>query len=34
MQLPIVTYPDKRLKQLSRPVELFDEALHAFLDDM
>ncbi|MBD3800512.1 MAG: peptide deformylase [Campylobacterales bacterium] len=34
MQLPIVTYPDKRLKQPSRPVELFDEALHAFLDDM
>ncbi|WP_345988852.1 peptide deformylase [Sulfurimonas sp. HSL1-2] len=34
MQLPIVTYPDKRLKQVSKPVELFDEALHTFLDDM
>ena len=34
MKLPIVTYPDKRLKQLSKPVETFDEALHTFLDDM
>lgn len=34
MKLPIVTYPDKRLKQLSKPVESFDETLHAFLDDM
>lgn len=34
MKLPIVTYPDKRLKQLSKPVEVFDEALHTFLDDM
>jgi len=34
MVLPIVTYPDKRLKQLSEPVGAFDAALHAFLDDM
>ncbi len=34
MTLPIVTYPDKRLKQVSAPVETFDDALHAFLDDM
>jgi len=34
MQLPIVTYPDKRLKQLSKRVEVFDETLHALLDDM
>jgi peptide deformylase len=34
MKLPIVTYPDKRLKAVSEPVTVFDEALHAFLDDM
>lgn len=34
MKLPIVTYPDKRLKERSESVEVFDEALHAFLDDM
>jgi len=34
MKLPIVTYPDKRLKQLSEPVTAFDAELHAFLDDM
>ncbi len=34
MILPIVTYPDKRLKKPSVPVESFDETLHAFLDDM
>lgn len=34
MQLPIVTYPDKRLKQRSKSVEQFDGELHAFLDDM
>ena len=34
MKLPIVTYPDKRLKQISEPVDVFDEALHTFLDDM
>jgi len=30
----IVVYPDKRLKQVSKPVESFDEALHTLLDDM
>ncbi|MEJ2468675.1 MAG: peptide deformylase [Campylobacterales bacterium] len=34
MKLPIVTYPDKRLKQISEPVTVFDGALQAFLDDM
>ena len=30
----IVVYPDKRLKEVSSPVEKFDEALHGLLDDM
>lgn len=30
----IVIYPDKRLKQVSQPVEKFDTALHTLLDDM
>ncbi|WP_281951873.1 peptide deformylase [Nitrosophilus kaiyonis] len=30
----IVVYPDKRLKQISKPVEKFDEELHKLLDDM
>ena len=30
----IVVYPDKRLKEVSRPVEEFDEELHKLLDDM
>ena len=30
----IVVYPDKRLKQVSKPVEVFDETLHTLLDDM
>ncbi len=30
----IVVYPDKRLKQVSKPVESFDEELHTLLDDM
>ena len=30
----IVIYPDKRLKEISRPVESFDEELHTLLDDM
>ncbi|MCF6206496.1 MAG: peptide deformylase [Sulfurovum sp.] len=30
----IVVYPDKRLKQVSREVETFDETLHTLLDDM
>jgi peptide deformylase len=34
MILNIVTYPDKQLKALSAEVTAFDEALHAFLDDM
>lgn len=34
MKLPIVTYPDKRLKQVSKPVDAFDDTLHVFLDDM
>jgi peptide deformylase len=34
MILPIVTYPDKRLKTISKPVSKFDAALHALLDDM
>ncbi len=34
MKLPIVVYPDKRLKTVSEPVTEFDADLHAFLDDM
>jgi peptide deformylase len=34
MTLPIVTYPDKRLKERSKPVDTFDAELHRFLDDM
>jgi len=34
MILPIVTYPDKRLKLISKPVTEFNEELHTFLDDM
>jgi len=34
VKLPIVTYPDKRLKQVSKTVERFDAELHRFLDDM
>ena len=30
----IVIYPDKRLKEISKPVEHFDESLHMLLDDM
>jgi peptide deformylase len=30
----IIVYPDKRLKEISKPVERFDEELHALLDDM
>ncbi len=30
----IIIYPDKRLKQLSKPVEKFDQELHTLLDDM
>ncbi len=34
MKLPIVVYPDKRLKEISKEVTVFDTALHTFLDDM
>jgi len=34
MILPIVTYPDKRLKLVSKEVTVFDKELHTFLDDM
>ncbi|MGB5966138.1 MAG: peptide deformylase [Sulfurimonadaceae bacterium] len=34
MILPIVTYPDKRLKLVSKPVSEFSADLHTFLDDM
>ena len=30
----VVVYPDKRLKEVSKPVEKFDEELHRLLDDM
>jgi len=32
--LPIITYPDKRLKLRSKEVTVFDNKLHSFLDDM
>ena len=32
--LDIVTYPNKILKEISRPVERFDGELHKLLDDM
>lgn len=34
MLLPIITYPDKRLKTKSIAVTSFDPILHQFLDDM
>ncbi len=34
MKLPVVVYPDKRLKLVSKPVTDFGEQLHTFLDDM
>ncbi len=34
MILPIITYPNKLLKTLSREVSDFDGELHRFLDDM
>ncbi len=30
----VITYPDKRLKDLSQSVENFDQELHTLLDDM
>jgi len=32
--LEIITYPNKILKQISKPVERFDKELHKLLDDM
>ncbi|GAB6045683.1 peptide deformylase [Caminibacter profundus] len=32
--LEVVTYPNKILKQISKPVERFDSDLHKLLDDM
>lgn len=32
--LPVLTYPDPRLKAVSAPVERFDEALRAFVADL
>ena len=34
MKLPVVVYPDKRLKLISKPIEDFNTDLHTFLDDM
>lgn len=34
MKLQILTFPDERLKQVSKPVERFDPELHALLDSM
>lgn len=34
MPLKVITYPDKRLKTVSKEVETFDEALHQLLDSM
>ncbi len=34
MKLPILVYPDRRLKEQSLPVTDFDASLHKLLDDM
>ncbi|MGI0405736.1 peptide deformylase [Helicobacter himalayensis] len=34
MILEILKYPNKRLKEKSKPVEVFDSKLHTLLDDM
>lgn len=34
MKLPIVIYPNKILKTVSKEIETFDTALHDFLEDM
>lgn len=31
---PILSYPDKRLREPGKTVEVFDDALHALIDDM
>ena len=32
--LPVLVYPDERLKRISAKVEVFDEALHRFIADL
>ncbi|NIQ01385.1 MAG: peptide deformylase [Nitrospinaceae bacterium] len=32
--MPVLVYPDPRLKQVSRPVESFDDSLREFLGDL
>jgi len=32
--LDILTVPDERLRQISEPVEVFDDELHAFIQDL
>lgn len=34
MKLPVLVYPDKRLKMLSESVDVFDSTLHILLDNM
>lgn len=34
MQLPIITYPNKLLKSISKEATVFNEQLHCILDDM
>lgn len=34
MKQPVIVYPDKRLKSVSKEVTVFDAALHQLLDDM
>lgn len=34
MKQPVIVYPDKRLKNVSKEVTVFDAALHELLDDM
>lgn len=34
MILNVITYPDKRLKSVSKEIKNFDQALHSLLDDM
>ena len=32
--LEVITYPNPLLRQISKPVEVFDEELHDLLDEM
>lgn len=32
--LEVITYPHPMLREISKPIEIFDEELHQFLDDM